>query len=219
MGVHHTSAWRAMSVPLQLRRKLCSLLAVNVGVSGCTCCRSCIQTQASLAALQDPGHLAGADLFSDISALSAASSSRTPPSAGPSHSTHSKQQDSTASALVTELHDSSWTLSAGQAASTNVAAASSSLGLQTQPAQALEAAFAAAQAQHHLSVTMELQVTSPAVSTLCLVCQPQLLYAEHLSTSASSQLPAPVPSAPTIWCLPRFCMLLTDVGKHSSPLL
>lgn len=163
------SAWEAMSVPYSCADSPGARFRCRLWHLWLHLLQVCVQTQASLAVLQDPGHLAGADLFSDISALPAAPPSGTQPSAWASYSTLSRQQDSTASASVTELHDSSWALSAGQAASSNAAAASGSLGLQTQPAQALEAAFAAAQGQHHLSVTMELQVTSPAVSTLCML--------------------------------------------------
>ena len=176
-GAQHTSALAPCSCaesPAACLRSISHL--------GWPLLRPCVQPQRlELAALQDPGHLAGADLFSDISALPAAPSSGTQPSAGASSSTHSRQQDPTASASVTELRDSSWTLSATQAASTSAATASGSLGLHTQPAQALEAAFAAAQGQHHLSVTMELKVTSPAVSVLSHTCHPQMLCAKTSS--------------------------------------
>ena len=199
------SAWRAMFVSYSCARSpaACSLskLASLVATATILC-----PTQAYLAALQDPGHLAGADLFSDISALPAASSSGTQPSAGASDSTHNRQQDPTASALVTELHESSWTLPSGQAASTDTATASGSLGLQTQPAQSLDAAFAAAQGQHRLSVTMELQVNSPAVSALCHDCSHRCCVPTHRVTPASSWLRAPAPWALITWCLPRFCL-------------
>ena len=214
-GAQHTSAWRAMFVSYSCARSPAACPLSTLASLATILC----PTQAYLAALQDPGHLAGADLFSDISALPAASSGGTQPSAGASDSTHNRQQDPTASALVTELHDSSWALPSGQAASTDTATASGSLGLQTQPAQALEAAFAAAQGRHKLSVTMELQVNSPAVSALCHDCSHRCC--AHTSCHTGSIL-ASCPSAlgtdhmvPT----PLLFVPLIITGTQSCPLV